>query len=460
MNKGLLGKIYFEYFEIIDSYFGSIKHYLGEDEDSHIDLGIYIASYPLISDLIIDAIEDLGDEINSFWEKNAKAAISYIEKQKTLKCVYSGDISPVILESFVKKCGLYVDTVIIPDPITNLTLFQKQIILDKKYYLNKIVRHVFNIWKLKELVTADAPVNILAILPIGIHFIRRNTRVELIEAANQKFTGYINKITTRNFATSEEIVEHFQKIDSSNKIYEEIKNRDLVPKIFSSVSSLDDFLTEFSETDKYSIMKDKSFGWSFGLYIQSQFIRVQEHKYFCKKMCAEPIYDYDLPWFFFNYDVGGLYLDASIIRALQTDRFNWISNVPITALKIFREENKLDYMRNILRTGITDLKAKNDEYLVEVSEQVENNLKEAFKQQDSEIKALEKDVKKITKKEIPITTSGFLLGFIPYIGNIISLSTAGRDIKNHIETRKGKKQTLAQKKDDFINLLMKSYDEK
>jgi hypothetical protein len=55
-----ISKIYAKYFDIIDDYFRSIKHYLGSPEDSHIDLGINIANYPLISDLIFNAIVKKG----------------------------------------------------------------------------------------------------------------------------------------------------------------------------------------------------------------------------------------------------------------------------------------------------------------------------------------------------------------------------------------------------------------
>lgn len=459
MDKGAVRKIYQEYFDIIDSYFGSIEHYLGEDEDSHIDLGVHIANYPLISDLIIDAIDDIGSEIKQFWGKSAKTVLDYVKSQNILKCVYSGDISPVILENFVKKCALYVDTIIIADPILNLSIFQKQIILDKKFYLNRLIRHVFNVWKLKDLVLADTPDNILIILPISIHSIGSENRNKLLYNANSRFVKYINKITKNDFVSTEDIAEHFAKLDTVELIHQEIKDPSLIPYTFKELISLENFLSGFTDTGKYSMIDDKSIGWSFSLYIQSQFIRVQEHKYFCNRIGAEPIYDYELPWFFFNYNAGGFYLDASIINALQKERFNWISKVPLSALKIFREENKLDYMRNILRTGITDLKAKNDDTLSYVSEQIEKNLREAFQQQEAEIKSLQKEVADITKKEIPITTSGFLAGFIPYLGNIVSLSSAGRDIKNHLKKRKESKEKLSEQKDNFINLLMKSYDE-
>ncbi len=122
MERSSVIKIYENYFDIIESYFGSIKYYLGDSEHSHIDLGIDIANYPLISDLILDAIDELGEEIGKFWDNNAKDLFDYTRNQNTLKCVYSGSFSPFALESFIKKSALYIDTVIIPDPIFNLSL--------------------------------------------------------------------------------------------------------------------------------------------------------------------------------------------------------------------------------------------------------------------------------------------------------------------------------------------------
>lgn len=298
INQSNIKQIYKNYFEIIDSFFGSIKNHLGEDKDSHIDLGIDMASYPLISDLIVDAIGDLDKEIEKFWSDNAKKIFEYIKQRNTLKCVYSGDISPVILEDFIKRSSLYVDSVVIADPIYNLSIFQKQIILDDKYYLNKLIRHVFNIWKLKDLILADTKENILFILPINLQLVNSKDRNILLNKANDKFTGYINSITNRTFSTSEDSLSFLEKFQTNEDIYNEIKDPKLLPHSFQDAKSFAKFLDNFSKTGKYSQFGEKSTGWNFGIYIQSQFIRVQEHKFFCDRLVAEPIYDYELPWFF------------------------------------------------------------------------------------------------------------------------------------------------------------------
>lgn len=459
MERSIIQKIYKNYFDIIESYFGSIKHYLGDSEDSHIDLGIDMANYPLISDLILDAIHDLDEEIDKFWHENAKAVFDYVKAQNTLKCVYSGDISPVILEGFVKKSALYIDTVIIADPIHNLSVFQKQLVVDKKYFLAKLIRHVFNIWKLKDLILADCKEDILIILPINLYLVGNEKRSALISIANDRYVEYVNKITSLNLKNIDETSAYLDGIHTSQDLFSKLTGIEFLPSTFQNINTLDNFLASFTEQRVISPFSEKSIAWNFGLYLQSQFIRVQEHKYFCENLLAEPIYDYELPWFFYTYELGGPNLDVSIANALQKDKFQWLTKVPIKAIKVFREENTLDYMRNILRTGITDLKAKTDKDLSIVSEQLEKNLNNAFKQQSSEINALEEKVRKITKLEIPLTTTGFLAGFIPVLGNVVSLCMAGRDIKKFINERKEATEGLTGKKSSIINLLMRTSDE-
>jgi hypothetical protein len=132
-------KVYEEYFAIIDSYFGGIKHHLDlSDNFPHIKMADRIAGYDFVADLIIDATDDLGETIKNFWIKNAPAVQEYLDNSSGLKCVYSGDISPVDLETFLKRTVLYIDTIILPDPITKLTQgFEEKVSLSTNMSFNR-----------------------------------------------------------------------------------------------------------------------------------------------------------------------------------------------------------------------------------------------------------------------------------------------------------------------------------
>jgi hypothetical protein len=456
--------IYAQYFNIIDSFFGAIKHYLGKEVDSHIDLGRYIASYPLISDLILDAIDDLDSEIEKFWKENATTVVSFIKAQESLKCLYSGDITPSVLENFIKRSALYVDSVIIPDPIYNLSIFQKEAYLDRKYYLNKLVRHVFNIWKIKDLVLADSQEHILLILPVNLHFVDRETRTNLLQAADEDFLKYVKSLTNQGLETAEESMSFLEKFESNEKLFEQISNKQLLPNQFQNFSSFDKFLTDFNGTGKVAKLDQKSKGWSFGLYVKSQFIRTQEHKLFCDKLVATPLYDYSLPWFFFNYKIGGNGMDYAISNSLQNEKFEWITNLPISAIKKLREEGRLDYMRSCLRNGMHDLKAKNDSDLLKTSEQLEKNFQEVFKRHAEDISCLKNEAENIATDatiNAGITTFNNFMSFIPVIGGIVSVVKAGRDVKRLIDQGKkvGKiREKISEKEGDCVSILMEAHD--
>ncbi len=452
-----INKIYEHYFDLIDSYFGSIKNYLEDNKYSHIDLGMAIADYPLVSDLMLDAIDDLDTEIMQFWSKNASKALDSLRKQDSLKCVYSGDITPVLLEDFAKKSLLYIDTIVIPDPVLNLTILKNQTTMDKKYYLKSLVRHVFNLWKLKDLMLADLEKNALVILPINFNVVNEYDKNMILSNARERFANYISKIFRQGIDNEKDALAFLEKFDDIKELFSSIKQTDLLPNIFKKFDTFEEFLDSFIDTKVHFQMEGKTVGFEFGEYLLSQFIRVQEHKFFCDKVSGEPIYDYDLPYFFFSYEMGGLDMDASISNALQKEKFKWLGNVPLDALKILREENKLENMRSILRKGITDLKAKNDEDLLKTSEQLERNLKEAFDEQEKEIASLKREIAVIIKKEIPIEIMGYVVGFIPYLGDYISLLCVSRSIKNLLNQREELKQKIDDKKTDFINLLIKSY---
>ncbi len=452
MDRQRVISIYGDYFEIIDSYFGSMKKYLGIEDDNHVDLGIEIANYPLVSDLILDSLYELEKDIREFWVKNAKDLFEYIRGRDALRCLYSGDVTPYNLEHFIKKSALYIDIVIVPDPIFNLTRPGLLEYLDKYYYLSKLVRHVFNVWKMHKLVMNNS--DIIFIMPISLEITGREKCEELFAKSEINYSHFFEKVTGTESCTPEIITKILGSANTIAEIFSTFKQPSMLPSNLRNPDSLERFFKSFLRGVPSSA--EHSLGNHLDNYLRSQFIRVQEHRHFCRLASAEPIYDYEPPWHFFNSVMGGRGIDGSIASALQTEQFQWISKVPLQALVVFREEEDLSYMRSILRRGITDLKAESDKDLSIVSQQLQDNLQEAFRIQDSEIKSLSDKAQAITHKEIPITASGFLAGFIPGLNQVISFLLAGRDVKKHLKKKDEIETKLRDKRSSFINLLMRT----
>lgn len=408
---------------------------------------------------MLDAIEGIGEDIHKFWAKTHGEVQSYLSQTKSLKCLYSGDLSPVDIENFVKRSGLYVDTVIIPDPLMNMATFMKPAFADKKLYLDKLIRHVFNVAKLRDLILASTKEKIVLLYPTNIQTLDAETEKQIFADAETQHLNFFEELIGYKFTSKHDVIDHLKTYDTTQDFFKAIKNIAILPAAIKSPRAFEEKMEEmFGLSRKFNAPKYKNLCEAFALYVLGQFARVQEHKYYCKLLIAEPIYDYELPWSFLNYDLGGQDIDPAILNALQTSDFNWIGNVPLEALRVLREEGQMEYMRSVLRNGITSMQSKTDKDLSKTIRQLQENVREAFEKQKSETKGLKKLVGDILKKEISIEVGAFLVGFIPHIGNFLTLPAVAKSVYEKYQKMQTAKKKLASSEKGAINLLLKSYE--
>ena len=453
-----ISKIYRDYFDLIDSYFGSLKRHLPEGKYGHEQLGREVSSYPFVSDLVLDAIDGIGEDIHKFWTKTHDEVQSYLSQTKSLKCLYSGDLSPADIENFVKRSGLYVDTVIIPDPLMNMAAFMKPAFADKKLYLDKLIRHVFNISKLRDLMLANTEEKIVLLYPTNIQTLDDKTEKQIFADAEASYLKYIEELIGHKFDSKIEVIEHLKTYDTTQDFFKAIVNITILPTAIKTPQAFENKMGEmFGLSRKFNALKYKNLCEVFAVYVLGQFVRVQEHKYYCKLLVAEPIYDYELPWSFLNYDSGGQDIDPAILNALQTNGFNWIGNVPLEALKVLREDGQMEYMRSMLRHGITSVQSKTDKDLSQTITQLQENVREAFEKQKMETAQLKKRVADIIKKDIPIEVGACLVGWIPICGNYLTLPAVAKSLYDKFKDVRNTKKKIEANEKGVINLLLKSY---
>lgn len=448
-------KIAQNYFELVESYFGPLFK-LGPEELDHIELGHEFSSYRLLSNLILNSIEDLGNDISNFWKENGSAIEVEMRDSPALKCIYSGDLSPLNALKLTKRTALYVDTILLPDPMYKLAVQLKGHGMDRGAYLNRIIRHAANMYKLRDLMLADCEFPIVAVAPLGMDHFEPKVRSEVLASGAKKFLEYCERLFDYKFDSPQAIHEQISKVDTTEKLFGSIVRKDLLPRELQSHAGIKEFVNEFQDAHREFEEKlgHSSPGGVFATYIMSQTLRVEEHKRLCADLASEPIYDVERAWFFMNQDLGGPNLDSGIIQGLQNSSFNWIGNVSPDALKVLREEKQMEDFRQILRRGLTDLRVKADGELEKTADQLQKNLQECLAQHNSEIAELQKKVNKISCQEIPITIIGALLGWIPGIGNFLSLPFSTRDLINQAKAVEEGTIELSRKRRSPVNFLM------
>jgi hypothetical protein len=455
----VLKAIYEEYFQIIDSYFGAIKHHLNlKDDFPHIKMANRIAGYDFVADLLIDTTKDLDIEIKEFWKRNAATVQQYLEESTGLKCLYSGDISPIDLERFLKRSVLYIDTLILPDPITNLSYGFSDVFVDKRFYLKAQIRHIFNVWRISELMLNTYDFQPLVIYPVTFKAMDQNLFDALKNQADFDYIKYSSQLF--NVSEDPKEIEHLLKANpTAQELFEIIPDKDLLPLRFRSQEK---FVNEFGigtrdfKRKMRSEIGNTSDAESFGNYIGYQTLRAREQEYFSKIFSAEPISDNEASWSFNNYTIGGVGIDSAILNSLQKNEFNWLGNVPLGALGALRERGELDYMRNALRKGIHDIKTKDDKDLENTVKQLQENMQEMFACQKAETERIQDEVKAIVEEDVPIEIGANLIGLLGPVGAAFGAVKSFFDIKGKYKKAKQEETEL---KISPINLFIDAYEE-
>lgn len=385
--------------------------------------------------MLLAYYESLPGDISEFWRANAKDLHKAISEQPSLKLCYSGDLSPSNASNLVSKLGLYVDTVLIPDPVFNIT-HQLNEVTTPQFYLRSVVRHSLNIAKLKTLLTADIGTPIATIFPATnlydptfMNKAREEARKNTIEYINATFDIGLKQSddpfdAMRTFKKSEELVSLLKKTDN------------LIPDLVEPTipAAFKKFLV--SEPERYR-GKDARLnaGETLCGYVFGRLLSFHDHFESCRKFGGEPVYDSPNSWKMFTWFLddtfpqGNLLTNEGLVaNSIGVNNPKWIGSLPDEKLIEVRAGGDLKDIRNVLTEGINRMKIAPSSDLSEVTEKVQNNLKEAFTEHQKEVASIDRKLKRKYLITGPIIVAGSLIGYIPHpvaVGASIPFTLAG-----------------------------------
>jgi len=448
-----------EYLKLIEDYFGHLFK-AGPEEIDHFAIGEEYAGYRLLSNLISNSLADLGKDIKSFWDANGAALSDELRTLSGMKCLYSGDLSPQNALKLTKRTAMYVDTVLIPDPIYKIAVQLSDLKEYKDEYLPRILRHATNMYKLKDVLVADTEFPIVAIGLFGFESFDETQDRNFKEASATKFLDYCTHLFGYAFTNGQNAFDFLKHLETPEKIFNSVVDKNLLPPDLKTISDIEDFLKEYGDLGAKIMpgLSEMSVGQVFINYISSQTTRAVEHQILCGDYGACPIYDFDRPWFFMNNSLGAPTVDSGVVQALQTEKLEWLGNIPLEGIRGLREDSELEDFRQILRKGLHDIKVKRDANLTNTVETLQKNLSECFTKHSLRVDEIQKKVNKITNVNLPITTSAALLGLLPY-GNLLSLPSTIRDVAQMANEVEVGTKDLSKLESSFINLLIKAKDD-
>ena len=154
-------KLYFDLIEqnFSDFYIGMLK---ADSNPNHI--AEFLSTK---ADFVDDVYEQIPTFINalvSFWKEIGEIGYWHLEDNySNITGVFGGDLFPTHDENIASKCGIYTDTIVLPDPyIRSMHIFKY---FPKEKAVFYFLKHAMNILKYKELEFIEKGEPIVVILP-------------------------------------------------------------------------------------------------------------------------------------------------------------------------------------------------------------------------------------------------------------------------------------------------------
>jgi hypothetical protein len=151
-----------EYFSILDQFFGAAFAEMQKHRVTPPMIASDLVSRPKVVEAFADESKEFFDGIREFWDAYAPSVEAHLQDMSALKSVFAGDIFPASDKNLATSVGLYIDTLVLPDPM--LRLADLAYVANPKRLLFYAAKHALNALKYKTLALAavDPPIVVIA----------------------------------------------------------------------------------------------------------------------------------------------------------------------------------------------------------------------------------------------------------------------------------------------------------
>lgn len=403
-----LSEIQNTYFVFMDATFGELFNTMVKRQLTPHQAGLALSQSESTIKQLTKNLPDFLSRIEEFWNRCADVAYAHVaDMSQQLIAVFGGDLFPSNEENIASKCGIYTDTIVLPDPfIRSKPLFQMWNSQQQTYYL---IKHGLNILQYKMLACADIKPPIVAVLPDFMG--GENEKNFLSNLAKRDVTVHACKIFGRDFATFGELEEFSRSLTRVEDVVKAVADPSrLVLDVDwrgSVKKTIETAITEENFRRLGSIPGD--------ILIKAMLGRLfvtNEHLGKAARLHGTPIIDAPTSWQYFvwkmEYDAHRIAKDIEapalhIVRGLQSiaeNQMEWLGRVPPEMLIEIRRTGAINEIRSILGAGVRELAVAGTNDFQSTTNKVLSNIQAAFELHKAKIRELRKKKWKFAGYEI------------------------------------------------------------
>jgi len=403
-----------EYFDIVDLFFGKPFSEMRRNNVSAIAVAQQLVSTERLVEAFRDEGEKFAEGIREFWKDVGPDVDAYVEKLNALKGFFGGDVAPLYSKNIATSVGLYLDTVLIPDPLLKLGDFAGQ--ADPKELLFLTAKHALNILGYRELAIAEVDPPIVLVIPN--HSLTEEPYLLAVDTAGAvDTTEHASRMFGREFDSPQEVLDFLAEFKTFREAIQRFSDSSRLLIDVDWSGPLEDQLernrAEMSRITGAPLTVPQIL-W---LAMHGRMMQANDLVLGSAQYRGTPLVDAPTPWQYllwkYEYD-GSLsrrdrsFTDLVVSRAIQTARgpqLSVLSDLPPQALIDLRKEGAMADIREIFRKGLTDIELSQTGDLPRVADHVAQNINSAMSDHERKLRDLASSRNKFFGKDV----SGFIV---------------------------------------------------
>jgi hypothetical protein len=333
--------------------------------------------------------------LDGVWDSATDVAHVHAEDIRGLKSVFGGEIFPTGRRNIASSCGVYVDTIILPDPFIRSRLFLEG--SDRETAVYWLIKGAMSLLQYKELAVADIETPIVAVVPDLIHSDEAQQDFVFREA-DENVLAHLEHLFGRKFESLLEAEEFLSHFGTPAEVIGAIKNRDRFlfdteddrPLDEQLLSYIDSIPVEFQPVEPGVAVLRSATG---------RMRQATDLLFRSERLHGSPLIDAPTSWKYFNWkleygstklgrdDVVALHVTKGLQSAAAGD-MAWLGSVPPAALIEMRKVGALPELRSMLSEGIAELVEAKPENFFRTGDRVVDNIQRAFDQHSEKLAEL------------------------------------------------------------------------
>jgi hypothetical protein len=387
--------------------------------------------------------------IINFWHEYIEDIKEYCLHLEGIKSVFGGDITSSFQGGGIVSSSMYLDTVMMPDPLPKtLQLFKS---MDSKSSLYFFIKHSLNMMKYKDLALADVDKPIVLIIPdesIIMEFLDSEKNISSESSFYQKLDtnnisnnikDHFTNIFNKEFRSLEELLNFILTINTEEDLLNSVNNGNRI--LFSNDSTKDSFsyrLGYYLENNNKLLNGrdiDGNLGYMLFELFSRRFVQLERLTTNSVNFNGFPVMDNKVPWNYLlwkleyeakrNVGENKINKDLVISNILSNKELPMIGNLNTESLIRLRKEGALHELRDSISKGINIINESSENDINNVAKDVFRNLNEMVENHQKDISDMKLMGKKFYGDDIHSFLAWGTLGMTAFFGHGgISLSAA------------------------------------